>query len=196
MDLRALEEDAMTEFDLVLALLLIAGFALLGALITLGNARQARAIREVGEVLHGWAIRHIQLSRAVAASAIRIEDPIAWLQEALARFPLPEGLARELALERHGHGWVLLRSRSGKLLLIRPEIDPTPLERGSRFTSPVLPPGSLRKARVLELSPVTAWPTFDLELSQAWRRWFPEDPPPDRVRLLIWPESAEPGSSR
>ncbi len=183
----------MTEADLILTLLLIAGFALLGALITLGNARQAQAIREVGEVLHGWAIRHIQLSRAVAASAIRIEDPVTWLQEALARFPLPEGLARELVPERQGYGWVLLRSRSGKLLLIRPEIDPTPLERGSRFASPVLPPGSLRKAQVLELSPVTAWPTFDLELAQAWRRWFPQDPPPDRVRLMVWPEHAGQG---
>ncbi|MCS6963999.1 MAG: hypothetical protein NZM16_08130 [Thermoflexus sp.] len=178
----------MTEADLALALLLIGGFALLGALITYGNARQAQAIREVGEVLHEWAIRHIQLSRATAAGAIRIEDPVAWLQEALARLPLPEGITRGLASERQGRGWVLLQSAAGRLLLTRPEIDPAPLERGSRFASPVLPRGSLRKAQVLELSPVTAWPTFDLELAQAWKRWFPEDPPPDRVRLLIWPE--------
>lgn len=180
----------MTEADLILAFLIVAGFALLGALITLGNARQARAIREVGEVLHEWAIRHIQLSRAAAAQAIRIEDPLAWLQETLARLPVPDGMARSLIPERQGRGWVLLRAATGKLLLARPDLDLTPLERGSRFASPVLPRGSLRRAQVLELSPVTAWPTFDLELAQAWRKWFPEEPPPERVRLLIWPEEA------
>ena len=183
----------MSEETIVLAGLLIAGFALLGALITLGNARQARAIREVGEVLHEWAIRHIQLSRATAAQAIRIEDPMAWLQEALARLPLPDGMAQPLIPERQGRGWILFRGSAGRLLLIRPELDPAPLERGSRFAAPVLPRGALRKARVLELSPVTAWPTFDLELVQAWRKWFPEERPPDRVRLLVWSEEASHG---
>ncbi|MDW8185948.1 MAG: hypothetical protein RMM07_11925 [Anaerolineae bacterium] len=78
----------MTEGDVLLALLLIAGFATLGILITLGNVRQTRAIREVGEVLHGWAIRHIQLSRAVAAASIRVEDPEVWFRETLARVQL------------------------------------------------------------------------------------------------------------
>ncbi len=180
----------MTEVDLILAFLLIVGFAMLGVLITFGNARQARAIREVSDVLHGWAIRHIQLSRAMAAQAIRVEDPLAWLQEALTRLPLPEGMARELTPERQGRGWILFRSAAGKLLLARPELDLAFLERGSRFASPVLSRGSLRKAQTLELSPVTAWPTFDLELAQVWRRWFPEDPPPERIRLLVWPRGA------
>ncbi|MCS7251755.1 MAG: hypothetical protein RMK32_00720 [Anaerolineae bacterium] len=179
----------MTEADLILAMLLIAGFAMTGALITYGNARQARAVQEVGKVLHDWAIRHIQLSRVTAASTIRVEDPMVWLQNALTRLPLPEGSAKGLALERQGRGWILFRSMAGKLLLTRPEIDLSILERGSRFASPVLPKGALRKAQVLELSSVTAWPTFDLELEQAWKRWFPEDLPPDRVRLMVWQES-------
>ncbi len=178
----------MTEADLILALLLIAGFALLGALITYGNARQAQAIRAVGEVLHEWAIRHIQLSRAMAAGAIRVEDPLTWLRETLLRLRLP-AMAEGLTPERKGEGWILLASRGGKLLLLRPDVDPDRLERGSRFFSPALPRGATRRAQVLELSPVTAWPTFDLELAQAWRRWFPEDPPPERVRLMVWPEA-------
>ncbi|HXF68353.1 MAG TPA: hypothetical protein VNK89_00975 [Thermoflexus sp.] len=178
----------MSEESLVLAGLLIAGFAWLGALITWGNIRQARALREVGEVLHEWAIRHIQLSRAMATEAIRVEDPMEWLWRVLFRLHLSDGIKGFLNLERQGPGWLLIDGKERKLLLIRPDRDPSLLERGSRFTSPVLPRGWLRKAQVLELSPVTAWPTFDLELAQAWKRWFPEDPPPERVRLLIGPK--------
>lgn len=183
----------MSEESAVLAGLLIAGFALLGALITWGNVRQARALREVGEVLHEWAIRHIQLSRAVAAEAIRVEDPMEWLEGVLFRLHLSDGVKGPLALERQGSGWLLLDNKERKLLLVRPDQDPSLLERGSRFTSPALPRGWLRKAQVVELSPVTAWPTFDLELAQAWKRWFPGDPPPERVRLLIGPKIASTG---
>ncbi|WP_322794694.1 hypothetical protein [Thermoflexus sp.] len=53
----------MTEADLILTLLLIAGFALLGALITLGNARQARAIRDLEEAWRDWAEADLRLKR-------------------------------------------------------------------------------------------------------------------------------------
>ncbi|MCS7352351.1 MAG: hypothetical protein RMM10_12690 [Anaerolineae bacterium] len=182
----------MTEGDVLLALLLIAGFALLGALITLGNVRQTRAIREVGEVLHEWAIRHIQLSRATAASAIRIEDPVAWFREMLARLELPAPVAREggqireATLLRQGEGWLLFRDAAGRLIFLhRPGVDPRPLERGSRFASPALPPGFLRRSRAMELSPVTTWGTFDLELAAAWKRLFPEEPPPERLWMRV-----------
>ncbi|MDW8185953.1 MAG: hypothetical protein RMM07_11950 [Anaerolineae bacterium] len=109
----------MTKGDVLLPLM-IAGFALLGALITLGNVRQTRAIREVGEVLHKWVIRHIQLTRATAASAIRVEDPTAWLQEAHGLASAADGASfRELVPERHGPGRILFRRDGGWVLLSR-----------------------------------------------------------------------------
>lgn len=180
----------MTEGDLILAVLLIAGFALLGTLITLGNIRQARAIREIGVVLHDWAIRHIQLTRTMAAASIRIDDPLAWLQETLNRVMTSgNGAAvRGLSVIRTGPGWILIRDETGRLFLLHhPRFDPRPLEHGSRFEVPVLPRGFCRKAQTLILSPVTVHPTFDLELAHVWRKMFPDEHPPEQVVVLAEP---------
>jgi len=70
----------MTEADLVLALLLVAGFALLGALITLGNARQARAIRTLEEAWRDWAEADLRLKRERERRALQPpSDPDAYL---------------------------------------------------------------------------------------------------------------------
>lgn len=70
----------MTEADLFLAMLLILGFALLGALITLGNARQARAIREVEEAFRDWAEADLRMKRERERRALQPPpDPAAYL---------------------------------------------------------------------------------------------------------------------
>lgn len=70
----------MTEADLILALLLVVGFALLGALITWGNARQARAIRALEEAWRDWAEADLQIKRERERRALQPPaDPQAYL---------------------------------------------------------------------------------------------------------------------
>lgn len=188
----------MTEGDLTIAALLIVGFATLGVFITLGNIRQARAIREVGEILHDWAIRHIQLSRVVAASSIHIEDPIVWFRDIFSRITLPSSMGRGLErirganLIQKGNGWLLFQGSpdqgSSDLLILvhHPDLDPRPLERGSRFEVPVLPRGFLQHAMSFRLSPLNVGPTFDLELEVAWKRLFPNDRPPTWLWMRVY----------
>ncbi|WP_322798301.1 hypothetical protein [Thermoflexus sp.] len=70
----------MTEADLVLGMLLAAGFALLGALITYGNVRQARALRALEEAWRDWAERDLQLKRERERRSLQAPpDPQAYL---------------------------------------------------------------------------------------------------------------------
>jgi hypothetical protein len=70
----------MTEMDLFLAALLLFGFALLGALVTYGNARQARAIRALEEAWRDWAEADLLLKRERERRELRPPaDPAAYL---------------------------------------------------------------------------------------------------------------------
>jgi len=65
--------------ELLLALAVITAVIIFGALISLGNERQRRAIDELREQAVLWAIQDLRIKREHLAREVRVDDPIGWL---------------------------------------------------------------------------------------------------------------------
>lgn len=65
--------------ELFLAFAVIAAVIIFGALISMGNERQRKAIDELREQAVLWAIQDLRIKREHLAREVRVEDPIGWL---------------------------------------------------------------------------------------------------------------------
>jgi hypothetical protein len=65
--------------DLLLSLVVIAAVITLGALISVGNERQRRAIDALHQAYKQWAVQDLRLKRGTVSAQTQITDLTAWL---------------------------------------------------------------------------------------------------------------------
>jgi len=65
--------------ELLLALAVITAVIIFGALISLGNERQRKAIDELREHVALWAIQDLRVKREHLTREVRVDDPLGWL---------------------------------------------------------------------------------------------------------------------
>ena len=65
--------------EIILALVVISTVIFFGALISIGNERQRKAIDGVTEQIMHWTILDLRMKREKLARDIQIEDPLHWL---------------------------------------------------------------------------------------------------------------------
>lgn len=76
----------MSEGDVILALILVVGFALLGLATTVGWSRNARETRRIREAIEAWILQDLARKREQERKAIRApEDLIGFLSSLLER---------------------------------------------------------------------------------------------------------------
>jgi hypothetical protein len=68
--------------DLLLAIVVVAAIVAFGALISVGNERQRRAIDALHLAYKQWAVQDLRLKRGTVSSQTRVEDITAWLTKA------------------------------------------------------------------------------------------------------------------
>ena len=161
--------------ELLLALAVITAVIIFGALISLGNERQRRAIDELREQAVLWAIQDLRIKREHLAREVRVDDPLGWLNQMIARvaghnmgltvsefFDNPQvlvctaGDSRKVALSLASPKDVLRYQQASKSKLSR---------AGNVHPLMSLP----RNVEVVELSMLNGGLLFDLELEIAWR---------------------------
>jgi hypothetical protein len=71
--------------DYLLALTVIIALIVFGALISVGNERQRKAIDSISRQTQAWAIEDLRLKRGQMEANISIDNPIAWLNIAASR---------------------------------------------------------------------------------------------------------------
>jgi hypothetical protein len=161
--------------ELLLALAVITAVICFGALISLGNERQRRAIDALREQVALWAIQDLRIKREHLAREVRVDDPLGWLNRIAGsvygydlKLQVIEAFDEPCALvcsTGDGHGRVIFSPLSpDDIRRFRND------KRGrlSRITaqSPLL---SLpRKATGYEISALNGGVVFDLELPMAW----------------------------
>jgi hypothetical protein len=71
--------------DSVLAILVFGAVIFFGALISLGNERQRKALDGIREQTALWAMQDLRLKREKLAREVRVDDPLGWLNQVVAK---------------------------------------------------------------------------------------------------------------
>lgn len=168
--------------ELLLALAVITAVIIFGALISLGNERQRRALDELREQVVLWAIQDLKIKRRHLEQTVQVPDPLGWLNkiasnvcgynlhlQVLDVFETPQSLVCSFG---NGSNKVIFSPLSQADLR---QIGSSGQNRLSQFSgnNPLL--HLTKDVRIHELSLLNAGCFFDLELSLAWKALTDKD---------------------
>lgn len=71
--------------EMVLALVVVIAVIIFGALISMGNERQRRALDDIREQTALWASQDLRLKREKLAREVKVDDPVKWLNMVVTR---------------------------------------------------------------------------------------------------------------
>ena len=162
-------------FETIMFLSVLGAVLFFGALISIGNERQRKAINGIREQAARWAETDIRLKRAMRD--VRVPDARQWLVGVAGKVlgSSPQILALN-PWEENGLKAIVCPCEDGRKLVLTPELP-------SRFVKGVQPKGGNRlskadvsllgdrpkRAPVFEMNIVTCGPFFDLEARQVWQ---------------------------
>jgi hypothetical protein len=163
--------------DTIFAVCVLGAVIFFGALLSIGNERQRKAIDGIREQASYWAEQDLRLKRARAAHDVQVDDPRAWLTGIVSRVIGESPILTSL------HPWENEEARAmiaicsdGRRLVVTP-LPPR------RFLQAIRPKSRSRlqqaevgvlgdhpkRVPVHELSIVTAGAFFDIEAAKAWQ---------------------------
>jgi hypothetical protein len=159
-------------------LALVVGIAVIffGALISLGNERQRQAIDALREQTERWAIQDLRLKRERLAREVRVDDPLAWLNQCAQKVV---GLDLNMQVEESfaEPGALVCRSGEFNTRIIFSPLSPAEIRKmKGRHRNRLLDIGKNHPLLLLprntsahELSVLNGGLFFDLELQLVWK---------------------------
>ena len=162
--------------ELILAIVVAAAVIFFGALISIGNERQRKAIDALREQTELWAVQDLRIKRERLVREVRVDDPLAWLNKVVTKV---SGLVMNLQSVEFLEEANTLLCMSGDhetRIFVSPfspkEIQRIKRERRSRLSqfdknNPLL--FLSRMTIAYEFSVLNAGILFDLELQLAWK---------------------------
>jgi hypothetical protein len=181
--------------EVLIGMSFVFAFVLLGALISLGNERQRRAIDGLREQAEAWAEQDIRIKREKLVRQIAVPDPQAWLEKTAAQIlGSAPGLVAATPWQKDNLTAIIAVCKDGRRLVF------TPLPR-ERFLKAVLLKGrgvlaqaetSLlgdkpKAALHYELSVLTSGMFFDIEADQVWLAITGQSLPSKRLTMFEVP---------
>ncbi len=181
--------------EIILAIVVASAVIFFGALISMGNERQRKAIDNLREQVVNWAIQDLKLKRENLARTIQVADPLVWFSNIASKacghnmqlqmievFETPQSL---VCATGDGNSKVIFSSLSPSELH---QIRNSKRSRLSQYVeqNPLfLLSGNFG---LHEISVLNGGPLFDLELSLAWKQLTGRDTDPlDRIWLYEVP---------
>lgn len=161
--------------EIILALVVVIAVIFFGALISMGNERQRRAIDELRDQVVLWAMQDLRIKREKLVHEVKVDNPLVWLNRMVTKVT---GNNLFLEVEEFiGELQVLVcRSKDGDKVVITP-LSPANLRQLTRshrtrlaqvaVENPLLSiPRGICK---YEMSVLNGGMLFDLELPLAWK---------------------------
>ena len=161
--------------EIILALVVVIAVIIFGALLSMGNERQRRAIDGLREQIVLWAMQDLRIKREKLARDVKVDDPLGWLNSVVAKvignnldleveefFDEPQALV----CRSRDVGKVVLTPLSPAALRQRNQVNRARLAQVA-VNNPLL---SLpRGTQQHEISVLNGGMLFDLELPLAWK---------------------------
>jgi hypothetical protein len=146
-----------------------------GALISAGNERQRKALEGIREQTAQWAMQDLRLKREKLAHEVKVDDPIAWLNQVVAKVYGENLSLTETEFFEKPYALVCT-AKDGRKVILSPaspddirRLTAKRKDRLSRIANfhPLLK--FPRKVEYLKLSILNAGVLFDLELPKVWK---------------------------
>ena len=162
--------------EIILIIVISLSTIFFGALISLGNERQRKAIDDLRDQTLLWAMMDLKLKREKLAREIRIDDPLAWFGRVISK-----ATGKNLQLQFSGSFEdsmsLIFESEDLREKFVVSPVQPSDLRRMKRRKVGRLssisggnPMSNLsRNSMHFELSVLNCGMFFDLELQEAWK---------------------------
>jgi hypothetical protein len=162
--------------EIILAIVVAAAVIFFGALISIGNDRQRKAIDGLREQVVLWAVQDLKIKREHLAQTVQVPDPLGWLNRIAAKVCGYDLKLQVLEMFEEPQALVCT-SGAGSIRVIFSPLSPADIRRIksgkqnrlSQFAEHhpllLLP----KNVSVRELSVLNGGYLFDLELSLAWK---------------------------
>lgn len=177
--------------EMMLALTVLVAVIVFGALISLGNERQRKAIDALQDQIVSWAVQDLKIKRDHLAREVRVDDPLGWLNR-LATRALGTSLDLQV-VEFFEDPQVLVCQASGGTQVLFSPLSATEIRllnkmRKGRLVqyasgNPLL--GFPRGVGGQEFSPLNSGVVFDLELSLAWKSLTGREAQMERLWMYV-----------
>lgn len=168
--------------EIILAVVVASAVIFFGALISMGNERQRKAIDGLREQVVLWAVQDLKIKREHLARDVNVEDPLQWLNKIAARVT-----GRELNLqviECFENPDVLAGTvPENDMMIVFTPLSPSDIralkqtQRNllSQYSARNPLPFLRRNATAYECSVLNCGVLFDLELPLAWKALSGQD---------------------
>lgn len=162
--------------EILLAIVVASAVIFFGALISMGNERQRKAIDGLREQLVLWAVQDLKIKREHLAQTVQVPDPLGWLNKTASKICGYELKLQVLEMFEEPQALVCSASDSSARVIFSP-LSPADVRRITKgkqnrlsqfagYHPLLLLP---RNVDIHELSVLNAGHLFDLELSLAWK---------------------------
>jgi len=162
--------------EIILAIVVASAVIFFGALISIGNERQRKAIDGLREQVVNWAVQDLKIKREHLVRTVQVTDPLGWLNKAASKICGYDLKLQVLEMFEEPRS-LICASGDGSVRVVFSPLSPADIRRIksskqnrlSQFTmhSPLLflPKG----VDIHELSVLNGGHLFDLELALAWK---------------------------
>ena len=183
--------------EIILALIVVSAVIFFGALISMGNERQRRAIDGVREQIVLWAMQDLRIKREKLARDVHVDDPLGWFNQIAVKI---SGMALSLRLVEaiENLGVLIFTSDDGSSHVVFSSTSPEEIRRMkygknnrlSKYTNDAHLLSLLSRATVYEISVLNGGIFFDIELPMAWKALTGKDfGNLDRIWMYVWREN-------
>jgi len=166
--------------DYLLVVAVVAAVVVFGALISVGNERQRKAIEKLHMAYKQWAQHDLRIKRGMASTNIEVKDTTAWLSRAASLafgrkvtvrdFQIHHEPVKTIEFQDGETGETVVCTLEAPSILKEIMKQKSRAFKGELKTNPVFWIG--KKVQHVEFSMLTAGSMFDLELPVVWKRLF------------------------
>jgi len=162
--------------EIILAIVAASAVIFFGALISMGNERQRKAIEGLREQVVLWAVQDLKIKREHLAQTVQVPDPLGWLNKTASKVCGYDLKLQVLEMFEEPQS-LICTAGDGNVRVIFSPLSPTDLRRikngkhnrlsrlASHNSLLLLPRG----VNVHELSVLNGGHLFDLELALVWK---------------------------
>ena len=177
--------------DSVFAILVFGAVIFFGALISVGNECQRKALEGIREQVEQWAIQDLRLKGEKMAREVKVDDPVAWLNQVVSKV-YGENMGLTVTEVFDNPQALVCTAKDGRKVIFSPaspdDVRKLKREKNNKLSrlGSVHPLLLISAAQAIDLSILNSGVLFDLELPIAWAMALGKELNADHVWIYLY----------